>query len=177
MPEYAALVALQCVQQGRAIHCHRHRASTAVLVACRHAALRHLSNSLQSLSAHPQVTRIARLMVTQLGFADKSRLGQVAWSSGGGQSFLGQQMAQPSDFSSATADKIDNEVKQLVERAYRRAKDLLQSNVEVLHRVAAVLVEKENIDGEEFAAIIQDAKVNQYLKKDAPGVTIPYQPA
>jgi cell division protease FtsH len=45
-----------------------------------------------------QVTRTARLMVTQLGFSKK--LGQIAWSSGGGQSFLGQSMAQPSDFSS-----------------------------------------------------------------------------
>lgn len=122
-----------------------------------------------------QVTRIARLMVTQLGFADKERLGQVAWSQSGGQSFLGQSMAQPSDFSMATADKIDNEVKALVERAYRRAKDLLTSNVDVLHKVAAVLVEKENIDGEEFQQIILDSRVEQYLKKDAPGVSIPYQ--
>lgn len=45
-----------------------------------------------------QVTRTARLMVTQLGFSKK--LGQVAWSSGGGNAFLGQSMAQPSDFSS-----------------------------------------------------------------------------
>ncbi len=58
-------------------------------------------------------------MVTQLGFADRDRLGQVAWSSSGGNTFLGSQMAQPSDFSMQTADLIDNEVKQLVERAYR----------------------------------------------------------
>ncbi len=63
-------------------------------------------------------------MVTQLGFVKS--LGQVAWSSGGGQSFLGQQMGQPSDFSAETADQIDREVKALVERAYRRAKDCLQ---------------------------------------------------
>lgn len=56
-------------------------------------------------------------MVTQLGFSKK--LGQVAWSSGGGNSFLGQSMAQPSDFSMKTADEVDAEVKQLVERAYR----------------------------------------------------------
>ncbi len=43
----------------------------------------------------------------------------MAWSQGGGQSFLGSSMAQPADFSMATADKIDNEVKSLVERAYR----------------------------------------------------------
>jgi cell division protease FtsH len=56
-------------------------------------------------------------MVTQLGFSKK--LGQVAWSQGGGNSFLGGSMAQPSDFSMATADDVDAEVKQLVERAYR----------------------------------------------------------
>jgi ATP-dependent Zn protease len=56
-------------------------------------------------------------MVTQLGFSKK--LGQVAWSGGGGNSFLGQSMAQPSDFSMKTADEVDAEVKDLVERAYR----------------------------------------------------------
>lgn len=122
-----------------------------------------------------QVTRTARLMVTQLGFSKK--LGQVAWSSGGGQSFLGQSMAQPSDFSSQTADEIDQEVKELVERAYRRAKDLIQSNIEVLHKVAAVLIEKENIDGDEFQQIVLESQAEQYLRADAPGVTIPYQAA
>jgi cell division protease FtsH len=49
--------------------------------------------------------------------------------------------------------------------------------VSVLHKVADVLIEKENIDGEEFMNIIQDSKVSQYLKRDAPGITIPYQAA
>lgn len=121
-----------------------------------------------------QVTRIAKLMVTQLGF---SQLGQVAWSSNGGSTFLGGSMAQPSDFSMATADQIDFEVKQLVERAYRRAKDLLVTNVDVLHKVAEVLIEKENIDGDEFQQIVLASQAQQYLKQDAPGVTIPYQAA
>ncbi|GBF98640.1 cell division protease [Raphidocelis subcapitata] len=122
-----------------------------------------------------QVSRTARLMVTQLGFS--KNLGQVAWSSGGGQSFLGGSMAQPSDFSSQTADEIDQEVKSLVERAYRRAKDLITSNIDILHKVAAVLVEKENIDGEEFQQIVLESQAEQYLKSDAPGVSIPYQAA
>lgn len=49
-----------------------------------------------------QVSRTARLMVTQLGFCKD--LGQVAWSQGGGNSFLGNQMAQPSDFSMQVCD-------------------------------------------------------------------------
>ncbi len=122
-----------------------------------------------------QVSRTARLMVTQLGFCKE--LGQVAWSQGGGQSFLGGSMAQPTDFSAETADAIDAEVKKLVERAYRRAKDLVQSNLPILHKIADTLIEKENVDGDEFAQIVADMKAEQYLKQDAPGMTIPYQSA
>ena len=52
---------------------------------------------------------MARMMVASMGFSKK--LGQVAWSSGGGSQFLGAQMAQPSDCSGATQDIIDQEVK------------------------------------------------------------------
>lgn len=122
-----------------------------------------------------QVTRTARMMVTQMGLSNS--LGPVAWTSQGGQSFLGAQMAQPSDCSGLTQDKIDAEVKQLVERAYRRAKDLVTSNIEILHKTAERLLEKENIDGEEFAQIVAEMRASQYLKPDAPGVTVPYQGA
>jgi hypothetical protein len=67
------------------------------------------------------------------------------------------------------------QVKHLVERAYRRAKDLVQSNINILHDVAAVLMEKENVDGDEFQRIILASKAKQYLKQDAPEVSIPYQ--
>ena len=56
------------------------------------------------------------MMVSQLGF---SKLGQVAWQSGGGPSFVGQQAGQAPDCSGHTADLIDAEVKELVERSYR----------------------------------------------------------
>ena len=59
----------------------------------------------------------------------------------------------------------------------RRAKDLVQTNIEILHKVAAVLLEKEQIDGEEFQNIILEQQAAQYLKQDAPGVTVPYQEA
>jgi cell division protease FtsH len=64
-----------------------------------------------------QVARVAKMMITQMGMSDE--LGQVAWSSQGGQSFVGQQMGQPSDCSDATNSAIDDEIKSLVERAYR----------------------------------------------------------
>ncbi len=68
-------------------------------------------------------------------------------------------------------------MKELVERAYRRAKDLVENNIDILHKVAAVLIEKENIDGDEFQQIVLASQAKQYLKKDAPGVSIPYQAA
>lgn len=61
-----------------------------------------------------------------------------------------------------------------MERAYRRAKDLVSTNIDILHKVAAVLMEKENIDGDEFGQIIAQAQVEQYLKEDAPEVALPY---
>lgn len=61
--------------------------------------------------------------------------------------------------------------------ACRRAKDLMTSNIEVLHKIADVLLEREQINGDEFQKILQEAQVQQYLKQDAPGITVPYQNA
>jgi len=119
-----------------------------------------------------QVTRTAKLMVTQLGFSD--RIGQMAVSQGGGPAFLGQQIGMPTPMSQLTADVVDSEVKALVERAYRRGKDLVQTNFHALKKLAETLMEKENLTGEETAAIIKDCGCKMYLKDDAPGVTIPY---
>lgn len=59
----------------------------------------------------------------------------------------------------------------------RRAKDLMTTNIDILHKTAAVLMEKENIDGDEFQQIILESQAEQYLKQDAPEMTIPYQAA
>merc|ERR1719482_632228 len=118
-----------------------------------------------------QVSRTAKQMVTQVGFSDK--LGQVAYGGGGGPSFLGQQMGQSSDFSGKTAALIDEEVKILVERAYRRAKDLMQNNMPALHALADLLLEKE--DGDEFERMLQDMGCEQYLKADEPSIAVPFQ--
>ena len=120
-----------------------------------------------------QVTRTARMMVEQMGFSKK--IGQIAIKSGGGNSFLGNDMGRGADYSAATAAIVDEEVKALVTAAYRRAKDLVQLNIDVLHAVADVLMEKENIDGDEFERIMLGAKSELYLKSDEPSVTVPYQ--
>ena len=122
-----------------------------------------------------QVTRTARLMVSQMGMSKK--LGQVAWSGSSGPSFLGQQAGQAAECSAETTDLIDAEVRDIVNRAYRRAKDLVESNIEVLHKVAEVLLEKENIDGDEFQQIMLACGSGLYLKEDSPSTKVPYQTA
>ena len=120
-----------------------------------------------------QVTRTARMMIEQMGFS--KRIGQIAIKSGGGNSFLRNDMGRAADYSAATAAIVDEEVKILVTAAYRRAKDLVQLNIDVLHAVADVLMEKENIDGDEFERIMLGAKSELYLKADEPSVAVPYQ--
>merc|ERR1711966_225437 len=122
-----------------------------------------------------QVTRTARMMITQMGFSEK--LGQVALSGGGGPSFLGGSMAQGAECGAKTTDIIDGEVRDLVNRAYRRAKDLVETNIDVLHKVAEVLLEKENIDGDEFQTIMLACGAGLYLKEDSPATKVPYQTA
>ncbi len=63
------------------------------------------------------MSQVAKAMVVQCGFSKE--LGQVAWSQDSGQSFVGQQVGQPPNCSADTADKIDLEVKAIVEKAYR----------------------------------------------------------
>eukprot|EP01025_Chloroclados_australasicus_P037253 TRINITY_DN37984_c0_g2_i3.p2 TRINITY_DN37984_c0_g2~~TRINITY_DN37984_c0_g2_i3.p2 ORF type:complete len:662 (-),score=122.97 TRINITY_DN37984_c0_g2_i3:282-2180(-) len=120
-----------------------------------------------------QVTRTARMLVTQAGL--NRRIGQLSLARGPGPTFLGQEMATAPDHSSATSDIVDEEVKKLVEQAYRRAKDLIQSNIQILHKAAQILIEKESMDGDEFQQLVMEAGANQYLKEDAPEVSIPYQ--
>jgi len=119
-----------------------------------------------------QVSRTARSMITQCGFSDI--LAPVALSGSSGPSFLGGEMGQGADYSQTTADVIDKEVQDLVSRAYRRAKDLVVTNIGVLHATADVLLEKETITGEEFQQIFLKSQAEMYLKNDSPETSVPY---
>jgi cell division protease FtsH len=110
------------------------------------------SNDLQ------QVARVARQMVTRFGMSD--RLGPVALGrQNGGGVFLGREIASDRDFSDETAAAIDEEVRNLVEQAYRRAKDVLVGNRQILDQVAAMLVEKETVDAEELQTILGNNEI------------------
>ncbi len=111
------------------------------------------SNDLQ------QVTRVARQMVTRFGMSD--RLGPVALGRQNGNMFLGRDIMAERDFSEETASAIDDEVRNLVDQAYRRCKDVLVNNRAVLDKLAQMLIEKETVDAEELQELlaINDVKM------------------
>jgi cell division protease FtsH len=115
------------------------------------------SNDLQ------QVARVARQMVTRFGMSD--RLGPVALGRSQGGMFLGRDIAAERDFSEDTAAAIDEEVSQLVEEAYRRAREVLLDNRAVLDELADRLVEKETVDAEELQELLidRDVRVAAYV--------------
>lgn len=109
------------------------------------------SNDLQ------QVARVARQMVTRFGMSD--RLGPVALGRQQGNMFLGRDIAAERDFSEETAAAIDDEVRNLVDQAYRRAKTVLVNNRTVLDQLAQMLVERETVDSEELQELLANNEV------------------
>ncbi len=95
-----------------------------------------------------RATQIARSMVTVYGMSD--RLGTIMLDNSQGEVFLGRDFGHTKNYSEETAALIDSEVKRIIDSAYKMAKDILSSNIDKLHIVAGILLEKEKIDGEEF---------------------------
>jgi len=97
-------------------------------------------------------TDLARRMVCEYGM---SRLGPLTFGKKEEQIFLGREIAQHRDFSEETARQIDLEVRRLIDEAYQSAHQILDSNRDVMHRIAAALLERETIDAEEVKMLIE----------------------
>jgi cell division protease FtsH len=102
-----------------------------------------------------RATDLARKMVTEWGMSDK--LGPLTFGKKEEQIFLGREIARHKDYSEKTAVDIDEEVKSIVFDAYKKAKDLLTENRDLLEVFANTLLEKETLDGPEIDALINGA--------------------
>jgi cell division protease FtsH len=112
-----------------------------------------------------RATEMSRKMVCEYGM---SRLGPLTFGKKEEQIFLGREIAQHRDFSEETARQIDAEVKSLVDEAYRSAYGILDSRQDIMHRMAAALLERETLDGNEIRMIIEGKELPP-LKIDGPG--------
>jgi cell division protease FtsH len=98
-----------------------------------------------------QATRYARALVCEFGMSEA--LGPVALGERDDGNFLGQDHRSV-NYSEATAQRIDEEVRRLLSDGYRTARGLLSENVHILHKVAQALLERETLDGPEFERIV-----------------------
>ncbi len=112
-----------------------------------------------------KATDLANAMVRTWGMSD---LGPLSFSKEEEQIFLGREIAQHRDYSEETARRIDEEVNRLVMRGYERAKKVLQENLDILHSLADLLLEKETVLGKELDDLILSMR---------PGIVLPELPS
>ncbi|SCY14746.1 cell division protease FtsH [Lachnospiraceae bacterium XPB1003] len=99
------------------------------------------------------VTKIARSMVTRFGM---SSLGLISYEDDDNEVFLGRDLAHAKTTSESKAAEIDREVKSIVDECHKEATRILNENMEILHKCAKLLIEKERIGREEFEALFED---------------------
>lgn len=102
-----------------------------------------------------QATSIARAMVTRFGMSQK--LGLINYDQDEDEVFIGRDLAHTRSYGEHVATVIDEEVKRIIDEAYGKARELISAHEEVLHRTAALLIEKEKVSREEFEALFQTA--------------------
>jgi cell division protease FtsH len=96
-------------------------------------------------------TDLARKMVCEYGM---STMGPLTFGKKEEQIFLGREISQHRDFSEETARQIDAEVRRMIDEAYQSAYDILNQNHDIMHRMAAALLERETLDAEDIRKII-----------------------
>jgi len=103
-----------------------------------------------------QATDIAQKMVRSWGMSEE--LGPLSYGKGEEQVFLGREISHPRDYSEETARKIDEEVTILIKNSYKRAKEILKENIDILHKLAELLLEKETVKGDELDDLIRSMR-------------------
>ncbi len=100
-----------------------------------------------------RASKIARDMVTKYGMSEK--LGPISFRSESDEVFLGMSYSNTKAYSEEIAALIDNEVKDIIDTAYKRCTDILTENMARLHNIAGALFEKEKINAEEFVELFE----------------------
>lgn len=105
-------------------------------------------------------TQTARSMVTKYGMSEK--LGLINYESSDEEEvFLGRDLGHAKSFSEATTVVIDEEVKRIMDECYEKAKQILIDNMDVLHRCANLLLEKDRIDGKTFESLFNTVSLTK----------------
>lgn len=102
-----------------------------------------------------RATKTARAMVMKYGMSEK--VGPILLGSEQQEVFLGKEMGHVKDYSEGLAEEIDAEVREIIEKAYSNAENILRSHMSKLHSLAQYLFQNEKIDREEFEGIMNNS--------------------
>ena len=122
-----------------------------------------------------QATKLARRYVTQWGLSDE--IGPVLVGDNEHELFLGREIQNRREVSERTAQLVDAEVQRVIRVAYERARSTLTEHVDALHRVAASLLERETLTGDEVKALSRDEILPPMAPLDPPRPPVPPAPA
>ena len=124
-----------------------------------------------------RATGLARKMVTVYGMSET--LGPITFGKSQEQVFLGRDFSRERNYSEEVAYAIDQEVRRLIEDAYKGTEEILKENIEKLHLIASALLERETLEGEEVEQLISEGKISDKPldseAEDAP-TNLPPQP-
>lgn len=102
-----------------------------------------------------KATKVARKMVTSFGMSEN--IGVISYDEDDDEVFIGRDLAHTRGYSEKVAGEIDSEVKAIVDDCYAKAKAIIMSHEDILHKAAKLLLEKEKISGEEFDALFKQS--------------------
>ncbi len=94
-------------------------------------------------------------MVTSFGMSEN--IGVISYDEDDDEVFIGRDLAHTRAYSEKVAGEIDSEVKAIVDDCYARAKAIIMSHEDILHKAAKLLLEKEKISGQEFDALFKQS--------------------
>jgi cell division protease FtsH len=112
-----------------------------------------------------KVTHTAKQMIMRYGMSEK--LGPRVLGRNQDLPFLGREMASEPDYSEELAREIDDEIHRVIEDAHSRARKVLEEHVDELHRLSAILVERETIDKDQFLRLLEGATEEEVFPEEA----------
>ena len=116
-----------------------------------------------------KATRIARSMVTEYGMSD---LGPVQFEHRSEEVFLGRDYTKSRNYSDTVALEIDQEVRKIIDACYKRAKDIIQKNKDLVNLLSETLMNKETLTKEEIEEIVNNYKKSKSNKKTKTSKTV-----
>jgi cell division protease FtsH len=122
-----------------------------------------------------KVTSTAKQMIMRFGMSEK--LGPRVLGRNHDMPFLGREMSAEPDYSEEVAREIDEEIRRVIEEAHLRAHEVLKEHMEELHRLSAILIERETIDKDQFLRLLEGAAEEEVFPEEVPAVEAEEKPS